>query len=603
MRPINVKAFLERESLFSAGKRVDRRTKVLGFGDDGATKYATLSHRWVGQEVDHDEMVELAKMPMEERDEIRQRDGYRKIIDSCEQAQKDGYEWLWVDTCCIDKRSSAELSEAINSMYRWYENAQVCYAYLHDVPDPWFPTAINIGKYPDFTGWPEWFSRGWTLQELIAPSNVQFLNKNWKSIGDKRTLAPTLRKITGIPEHILIHGLCGNRPCVAQIMSWAAFRKTTRVEDRAYSLMGLLDVNMPMLYGEGKKAFHRLQLEIIRASNDQSIFAWGDMKTGSILADDPSCFQFCGEMELMDSDEFIRFIKENAPEEEWHSVEDRFGAFPITNRGIHIWMFLCPIADSPTRFRAWLPCRDGPWQPPVAIDLALWESNYYKYPGLPLSVGILPGGPPQLRQVYLRYQDPPHPNTTFDIDDSALTENCFTCIGAYPKEFSGSTLTLTSTNPLCIKAYSDSLTNHCLVVGLGQYFGRGWIHVVSDESMEFPRPSWEDYTRLKFFEACFRTPEYAQHMNKAPSGAERYGRIFIMQTRLSHQVTKILRISSVMWKSSRACEVKLELFDDPGFGDISGEWSAFDVDVGISFFARLTGTDITIYLGSRRSRL
>ena len=126
----------------------------------------------------------------------------------------------------------------------------------------------------DFNGWPEWFSRRWTLQELIAPTNVQFLNKNWQTIGDKRTLAPILEYITGVPEDILVDGLRGNRPCVAQIMSWAAHRTTTRVEDRAYSLMGLLDINMPMLYGEGRKAFHRLQLETIRTSNDQSIFAW-----------------------------------------------------------------------------------------------------------------------------------------------------------------------------------------------------------------------------------------------------------------------------------------------------------------------------------------
>jgi len=273
MRLVNVKAFLERESLIRKGKPVERRAKVLEFGDDQTTEYAILSHRWIGQEVDYDEMVELAKMERKERDEIRQRDGYRKILQSCERAQKDGYEWLWVDTCCIDKRSSAELSEAINSMYRWYENAKVCYAYLHDVPGSSFPVASDLWRYRDFEGWPEWFSRGWTLQELIAPSNVQFFNKDWQSIGDKRTHAPTLRKITEVPEYILIHGLHGNRPCVAQIMSWAAHRTTTRVEDRAYSLMGLLDVNMPMLYGEGKKAFYRLQLEIIRASNDQSIFA------------------------------------------------------------------------------------------------------------------------------------------------------------------------------------------------------------------------------------------------------------------------------------------------------------------------------------------
>jgi len=583
MRLINVKAFLERESSIREGKRVDRRAKVLDFGDDEATEYAILSHRWVGHEVDYEEVVELAKMAAEERDEIRQRDGYQKIIQSCEQAQKDGYEWLWVDTCCIDKRSSAELSEAINSMYRWYENAKVCYAYLHDVPDLWFPTASNYEMYPDFSGWPEWFSRGWTLQELIAPSNVQFFNKNWRIIGDKRMLAPTLVGITGIPEHILTHGLCGNRPCVAQIMSWASNRKTTRVEDRAYSLMGLLDVNMPMLYGEGKKAFHRLQLEIIRASNDQSIFAWewtpgdwtpGDMQPGSILADDPSCFRHCGEMELMDPNEFIRYIKEDVPEEELDSVEDRLGTFPITNRGIQIWMLLHPV-NSRTLSRARLPCRSGPWEPPVTIALALWESNHYRYP-----FPVYPEGPPQFRQVYLRYQDPLHRNTTFKIDDSALTESGFTSCATYPMTFSGDTLTLTSTNPLCIKAYSNSLTNHRFVVGLGQYFGGDWIHVVSDEFSIIPRPSWQNYPEREYSEMLFRMPEHVQHMINARSGTERYGRISIMQTRLP-QTTRILQISSVMWKSSRVCGVKLEVFHNrPGFGDISSEWTAFDVDVG-----------------------
>ncbi|KIM56528.1 hypothetical protein SCLCIDRAFT_132563, partial [Scleroderma citrinum Foug A] len=256
------------------GKRVDRRAKVLEFGDDEVTKYAILSHRWVEQEeVDYKEIVELAKVD-EERSEIRQREGYRKILQSCEQTKKDGYKWLWVDTCCIDKQSSAELSEAINSMYRWYENSGICYAYLHDVHDVHgssFPTARNNKKYPHSKGWPGWFSRGWTLQEMIAPRDLQFFSKDWHPIGDKRTLSPILE----VPLDILKEGLSLNRPCVARIMSWAANRTTTRVEDRAYSLMGLLDVNMPMLYGEGKKAFHRLQLEIIRTSNDQSIFAWG----------------------------------------------------------------------------------------------------------------------------------------------------------------------------------------------------------------------------------------------------------------------------------------------------------------------------------------
>ena len=121
-------------------------------------------------------MVGLANMEKGEMNVIRGRAGYKKILDTCLQAQKDGYEWVWVDTCCIDKRSSAELSEAINSMYRWYANAKVCYAYLHDVNN-FFPIERDDKKYPNSNGWPEWFSRGWTLQEMIAPSDVQFFNE------------------------------------------------------------------------------------------------------------------------------------------------------------------------------------------------------------------------------------------------------------------------------------------------------------------------------------------------------------------------------------------------------------------------------------------
>ncbi|KAI6032537.1 heterokaryon incompatibility protein-domain-containing protein, partial [Pisolithus marmoratus] len=236
-------------------------------------RYAILSHRWA-VEVCYEELTGLPRMEARMRDQVRQRDGYRKIINSCKQAMKDGYEWLWIDTCCIDKRSSAELSEAINSMYRWYQNAQVCYAYLNDVDELDFPTKRDHSKFDKSNGWPEWFMRGWTLQELIAPKQVQFFNRDWVPIRNKRHLAPVLKEITGIPCKVLRDGLAAKHLSIAQIMSWAATRKTTRVEDRAYSLMGLFGINMPMLYGEGKKAFQRLQLEIIRASSDHSIFAW-----------------------------------------------------------------------------------------------------------------------------------------------------------------------------------------------------------------------------------------------------------------------------------------------------------------------------------------
>ncbi|KAI6101089.1 heterokaryon incompatibility protein-domain-containing protein, partial [Pisolithus croceorrhizus] len=238
-------------------------------------KYAILSHRWEdGSEVTYKEMIGLMKMDERKKNEVRERSGYQKIIKCCEQAMKDDFEWLWIDTCCIDKRSSAELSEAINSMYQWYQDAQVCYAYLNDVKESIFPTEPNSETFPKSNGWPEWFMRGWTLQELIAPARIEFFNKEWVSVGNKQRLAPILKDITRIPCDVLRDGLAGKRLSVARIMSWAATRKTARVEDRAYSLMGLFGVHMPMVYGEGKKAFRRLQLEIIREFNDHSIFAW-----------------------------------------------------------------------------------------------------------------------------------------------------------------------------------------------------------------------------------------------------------------------------------------------------------------------------------------
>jgi len=568
MRLINVKALLEREKLMEKRERVDRRAKVLEFRDDEVTKYAILSHRWIAQEVEYDEIVELAKMDEEMRDEIRQRDGYRKILDSCKQAKKDGYEWLWVDTCCIDKQSSAELSEAINSMYRWYENAQVCYAYLHDVHDSSFPVARNHGRYAN--SWPEWFSRGWTLQEMIAPRNVRFFNTEWRAIGDKRTLARTLQEITGVPKHILIDGLYGDRPCVAQIMSWAANRTTTRVEDRAYSLMGLLGVNMPMLYGEGKKAFHRLQLEIIRTSNDQSIFAWSwdeEVRSGNILADDPSVFRCCSAMELMDPDEFIETFSEDMPEAELPLTEDdRLGTFPITNRGIQIWLFLRPIRGADSVFLAWLPCRSKPLGAPVTIDLRLRESNYYRYTR---RLDSRPEGTFQFRQVYLRYQDALHRNTAFEIDDSSITERGFTYHSAYPAKFTGNTFTLTSTDPLCVKFYSNDEIGHCLAVGFGQFFGKDWIHV------EFEYDLWNSFyesTENIYNDMLAYAPEHVRSMDKARSGA----RVCIMHTYL-HQMT--LR-TCVVWRSSRMNEVKLEVFRDPSFDYISGEWTGFNVGVG-----------------------
>ncbi|KAL4070149.1 heterokaryon incompatibility protein-domain-containing protein [Scleroderma yunnanense] len=517
MYMINVKAFTERERAIRMEE--DFGTDVLEFHDDETTDYAILSHRWIGKEVDYKEMTKLAKMNKREQKAVRDRDGYKKILASCEKAKSDGYKWLWVDTCCIDKRSSAELSEAINSMYRWYTNSRVCYAYLHDVTSTSFPTRSDDERYPISNGWSEWFSRGWTLQEMIAPSNLQFFNKDWQPIGDKRTLTSTLSKITRVPECVLRDGLSSNRPCVAQIISWAANRKTTRVEDRAYSLMGLLDVNMPMLYGEGKKAFHRLQLEIIRMSSDQSIFAWGFDgvgRTGSILADDPSFFEGCNLMELMDPSEFIRRLEDNIPEEELPLIEDRCGTFPITNRGIQMWMFLRPSKDSDSVFEACLPCRFRRSDSPMRITLALWNSNYYRY----CTPERASWRSLQFRQIYLRYHDIHH-NVTFEIDDSAITRNGFTCYSS-PRE--RKTFTSTGTDPLCVKAYSDR-AGSSIVVGIGQCFGQDWIHIACKEPTSEQSPG--DFLRSERRNMRARAPELAQSMAEVRSRRERDGFVWM----------------------------------------------------------------------------
>jgi hypothetical protein len=232
--------------------------------------------------------------------------GARKIEYGTSQSQKNHVDYIWIDTCCIDKSSSAELSEAINSMYRWYEESEVCYAYLEDVEkdyedareDPDEDTSNDsikiLNENVEYAiRKSRWFTRGWTLQELVAPSQIIFFAKNWSVLGvlgekdnnywqpkrnhwqPKRNLIKLLSSITTIPEAVLADPSLRTSCSVAKKMSWAAHRETTREEDMAYSLLGIFEVNMPLLYGEGYRAFIRLQEEIIKGTNDQSLFAWG----------------------------------------------------------------------------------------------------------------------------------------------------------------------------------------------------------------------------------------------------------------------------------------------------------------------------------------
>ena len=239
------------------------------FRDDEVPPYAILSHTWDDGEVTFKDVNSLSAMSNK---------GYEKISQSCYIARTHGLNYVWIDTCCIDTTSSAELSEAINSMYRWYQEAEVCYAYLADVP--------SKKAFADS----RWFTRGWTLQELIAPSNVIFFDDKWKKLGDKTELQQTISDCTGIPVSILSGADDLDTFSVAQRMSWAAKRKTKKIEDRAYCLMGIFGVNMPLIYGERENSFIRLQEEIMRILDDHSLFAWRAKNQNGLLASSPAAF-------------------------------------------------------------------------------------------------------------------------------------------------------------------------------------------------------------------------------------------------------------------------------------------------------------------------
>ncbi|KAF5344919.1 hypothetical protein D9758_011580 [Tetrapyrgos nigripes] len=223
--------------------------------------YAILSHTWDKEEVTFRDMQNL--------EVAKKKAGFAKIRGACAHARKYAFEWIWIDSCCINKESSAELSEAINSMYEYYRDSQVCYAYLSDASSAEDPRDTKSGFRSS-----RWFKRGWTLQELLAPRYVVFLGQDWEEIGTRWSLKDAISVLTRIPSRVFEDGRLESYS-IAQRMSWAALRETTRPEDKAYCLMGIFGVNMPPLYGEGsEKAFTRLQHEIIKVSDDRSIFAW-----------------------------------------------------------------------------------------------------------------------------------------------------------------------------------------------------------------------------------------------------------------------------------------------------------------------------------------
>ena len=230
---------------------------LIEFIDDEIPQYAILSHTWGAddEEVTFNDIVKGTG---------KSKAGYTKIRFSGKQATKDGLHYFWVDTCCIDKSSSAELSEAINSMFRWYHNAAKCYVYLSDVS---IGGSIKNDQFSQQTlqatlQKSRWFTRGWTLQELIAPASVEFFSVEGKRLGDRKSLEQLIHEITGITVQAL-QGMSLSHFSVDERMSWAARRQTKRGEDAAYSLLGIFDIHMPLIYGEGrKKAVTRLKNKI-----------------------------------------------------------------------------------------------------------------------------------------------------------------------------------------------------------------------------------------------------------------------------------------------------------------------------------------------------
>ena len=281
--------------------------ELAEFMERSLPPFAILSHTWETEEISFQEM-QSKKYP--------EKKGYTKIRKCCEIAATAGFEYVWVDTCCIDKTSSAELTEAINSMYAWYKKADVCYVYLAD-----YHGSTRAGRPVPAFSESRWFRRGWTLQELIAPESVIFFNSQWMDIGTKHSLREEISEITDIQPEALL-GAKLEDFSVAQRMCWASRRETTRIEDEAYSLLGIFGVHMPMLYGEAGHAFIRLQEEIIKRSTDHTIFAWPHgfptirSNTGGLLADSPSAF--VGTKSI---------------------VQDLSGdtlPFEITNKGVHL---------------------------------------------------------------------------------------------------------------------------------------------------------------------------------------------------------------------------------------------------------------------------
>lgn len=324
-----------------------RTLRLTTFYNEDVPPYAILSHTWEEEEILFEDIRDPEKpFPIHKK-------GWSKVKGSCEQALRNNHEWVWIDTCCIDKSSSAELSEAINSMFQWYHKSEVCYAYLSDV------TSLSVEFVHS-----RWFTRGWTLQEMIAPKVLEFYDSKWRCMGERKdqNLAQRIVDATGVPVDLLK----SQRPSdpwsntlrtylngysVAQRFSWASKRSTKRVEDEAYCLLGIFGVNMPLLYGEGSQAFFRLQHEILKTSDDQSILAFKHSMhlNHDLLAESSRDFLMSKDIQPIHHDDFA------------HALRSASTALTPSAKTLEMSLYLCPPLrpDSQSAFLGVLSCNFG----------------------------------------------------------------------------------------------------------------------------------------------------------------------------------------------------------------------------------------------------
>ncbi|KAK4161071.1 heterokaryon incompatibility protein-domain-containing protein [Cladorrhinum sp. PSN259] len=329
--------------------------KLCLVNDSTKAKYAILSHTW-------EDDGEVSFQDMQDIEVASTMPGFRKVKTTCNIAKSRGLKYAWIDTCCINKTSSAELSEAINSMFRWYKDSQVCWVYLSDF-EP-VPAKMKERQRRRLVAERlrscRWFTRGWTLQELIAPVKIEFFDWEWSFVGGREDLEGELSLITNIDESILKDSSGLNFIPIGRKMAWAAGRQTTRPEDRAYSLLGIFGIEMPLIYGEGYKAFHRLQKQIASENNDLSLFAWERKKSAS----DPRPSIKGDEEDSAVQHEFSGIFADSP--DEFRSCStlkkhvDRFPSsqeFTITNKGLRMQNYLyCLDEFNRTEFLLSLDC-------------------------------------------------------------------------------------------------------------------------------------------------------------------------------------------------------------------------------------------------------